>query len=74
MRDKIAAIGWDGMYVPYRIGSHAVHGSWVDVLMRHLVDSDEGFSTEWSLGFTDSRLLNASAQLNLEAAGYYAGK
>jgi len=74
MREKIKEIGWDGMYVPYRIGSHAVHGSWVDVLMRHLVYSDEGFSVEWSFGFTDSRLLNSSARLNLEAAGYYAGR
>jgi hypothetical protein len=38
--------------------------------MRHLVYSEEGFSVEWSLGFTDSRLLNAPAQLNLEVAGY----
>jgi hypothetical protein len=74
MRDKIRAIGWDGMYVPYRLGSHAVHGSWADVLMRRLVYSEEGFGGEWSLGFTDSRLLNALARLNLEAAGYYAGK
>jgi hypothetical protein len=50
MREKIKEIGWDGMYVPYRIGSHVVHGSWVDILMRHLVYSDEGFSVEWSLG------------------------
>jgi hypothetical protein len=62
------------MYVPYRIGSHAIHGSWVDVFLRHLVYSDEGFSVEWSFGFTDSRLLNASTRLNLEAAAYYAGK
>ena len=74
MREKIKEIGWDGMYVPYRISSHAVHGSWLDVLMRHLVYSDEGFSVEWTLGFTDSRLLNSSAQLNLKAAGYYAGR
>jgi hypothetical protein len=26
MREKIKEIGWDGMYVTYRIGSHAVHG------------------------------------------------
>jgi hypothetical protein len=42
--------------------------------MQHLVYSDEGFSVEWSFGFTDNRLLNSSARLNLEATGYYAGK
>jgi hypothetical protein len=62
------------MYVPYHLGSHAVRGPWADVLMRHSVYSEEEFSGECSLGFTDSRLLNGSARLNLEAAGYYAGK
>jgi hypothetical protein len=37
-------------------------------------DTEEGFSVEWSLGFTDSRPLNIPAQLDLEAAGYYAQK
>ena len=39
--------------------------------MRHLKWSEDGFTVEWSLGFTDSRLLNATARLNLEACAYY---
>lgn len=74
MRDKISAIEWGGMYVGYRQWSHAVHGSWADVLMRHLTYSDDGFTVQWSLGFTDSRLLNASAEVSLGAAGHYANK
>jgi hypothetical protein len=42
--------------------------------MRHLEYSEDGFSVEWSLGATDSRLLNPTARLNLEAAGDYAAR
>jgi len=74
MRVRIQDIGWDGMYVPYRVGSHAVHGSWADVVMRHLVYHDDGFAIQWSLGSTDGRLLSSPAQLNLDATGYYVAK
>ena len=74
MREKIAAIGWDGLYIPYRGGSHAVHGTWADVLMRHLIPGAGGYSIQWSLGSTDSRLLHAPARINLEATGYYAAE
>lgn len=74
MRDKLKEVDMEGLYVGYREWSHAVHGSWADVLMRHLKHSDDGYGIEWSLGSTDSRLLTASARLNLEAAGFYADK
>ena len=41
--------------------------------MRHLVYSEGVRRGVVPLGFTDSPLLTASARLNLEAAGYYAG-
>jgi hypothetical protein len=71
MRERIAAIGWDGAYVPYRGGSHAVHGTWADVLMRHIVYAENGFSVQWSLGVTDSRLQNPTARINLKATIRY---
>jgi hypothetical protein len=74
MRAKMDALGMDGLYNSYRLGSHAVHGTWADVLMRHLVLGASGFEVEWSLGTTDSRLLSPFARLSLEAAAAYAGK
>ena len=41
--------------------------------MRHLVCLEGVRRGVVPLGFTDGRLLNASARLNLKAAGYYAG-
>ncbi len=36
MREKMKTIGSDGLYAGYRLWSHAVHGTWAVVLMRHV--------------------------------------
>lgn len=74
MRSKMEELEWVGLYIGYRTWSHAVHGTWADVVMRHLVYEPDGFELEWMLGSTDSRLFNATAKLNLEAAARYADK
>ena len=44
-RDKLSALGFDeGAYtVLQRISSHAIHGTWIDLLSNHLVIHDDGY-------------------------------
>lgn len=72
MRAKLKEVDWEQLYSSYRIGSHAVHGTWVDVLMRHVeYGGDEGFAAELMFDIADSRLLNPVARINLEALAEY---
>jgi hypothetical protein len=73
-RERLKAIGKESLYlVLQRIPSHAVHGSWVDILLHH-VEGDEAGATfephsDWSP--VDARLLTPIAYLILEAVAAY---
>ena len=72
IRAKLKEVAWEQLYSGYRIGSHAVHGTWVDLLMRHVeYGGDEGYAAEPMFDISDSRLLNPVARINLEALAEY---
>ena len=68
MRAKMVEV-WDGLYTAYRVSSHAVHGTWADLLMSHLEWSEEGYADESAFDLVDGRLLSPIARVNLEALG-----
>jgi hypothetical protein len=72
LRDRMKAIGEDYNYLyVQRIPSHAVHGSWVDILLHHLDEQDGGFIPDSEWKGVDARLLNPIALLVLKAGGQY---
>src|SRR3989304_1834501 len=43
-RERLRALGEEGAYVLLmRIPSHAVHGTWVDLLLHHVEEKGDGF-------------------------------
>ena len=58
----------------FRMPSHAIHGSWVDLLMNHLNYEGGEFSLEMETGQVDQRLLLPIALFVLEAVQTYLAK
>jgi hypothetical protein len=72
LRDRLKAIGEETYYLfVQRIPSHAVHGSWVDLLLHHLDEKEDGFVPDSEWKGVDARLFNPIALLVLKAAGQY---
>lgn len=77
MRQKLEALGLaDHAYVSLqRFGSHAVHGTWVDILVHHLTEhpgsSGPEFKPRCDFSEIDERLLGPIAAYVLEAAEVY---
>lgn len=56
--ERLRFLGIEELYLALqRLPSHAVHGSWVDLALQHLVEAGEGFRVDESWGRVDSRLL-----------------
>ena len=72
-RDKLSALEFDdGAYtVLQRISSHAVHGTWVDLLSHHLVRHDDGYEPNFDHLQTDGELLMPVACFAMDAAREY---
>lgn len=67
LRQRYEALGLSDRYVgEQRMGSHAVHGTWVDVALNHLSVVDGGFITEPEWSKSDGKLLGPSAYIALE--------
>jgi Family of unknown function (DUF5677) len=72
VRQRYEVVGqWERHVTEYRIGSHAVHGTWVDLLLHHIRSVDGGFVTNFDWHGSDGRLLSGVACLALEAASDY---
>jgi hypothetical protein len=72
MRNRLKDIGWAEAYVSMeRIPSHAVHGTWVDLLFHHLKPADGRFAPDATWLSIDSRYLNPVCIVVLEAARDY---
>lgn len=54
-----------------RMGSHAVHGTWVDLVHNHLVKVPGGFAGNLEWSDSDGQLLGPAAVIGLEAAQNY---
>jgi len=74
VRARFDALGESDAYVlSQRIPSHAVHGTWVDLLQNHLEAKGEGFSPNPGWQKVDERLLGPVAIMVLDAAEDYLG-
>ena len=74
LRSRLIAIGMgDGYPMLQRIPSHAVHGTWVDLVQHHLSEvNGDGFKPDPTWSHVDSRLMLPLCLLVLTAARTYA--
>ncbi len=72
LRQRYAALKQSDRYVTeQRMGSHAVHGTWVDLVQNHLRPVDNGFVIQPDGLETNGQLLSPGALIALEAASTY---
>ena len=72
LRHRYEALGQPDRYVTeQRMGSHAVHGTWVDLVLNHLRAVDEGFVVDYDHTESDGQLQLPAALVALEAAQAY---
>jgi hypothetical protein len=60
------------IYIQFRLGSHAIHGTWVDLQRHHIEKVDGGWEVRHTPEAADVRLLLPPSLLALEGAGSYA--
>ena len=75
-KDKLSALGFDddAYTVLQRISSHAIHGTWMDLLSNHLVRHDDGYEPNFDHLQTDGELLMPVACFAMDAAREYLDK
>jgi hypothetical protein len=72
LRERFNALGDEDLYLSVqRIGSHAVHGTWSDLILHHLDEAGNGLvaDPEWAL--VDTRILCPPCYLVIEAVKAY---
>lgn len=76
VRERLKALGKESLYGVYRTSSHAVHGSWPDLLTGHLKYDERTklFEPEPKWTRVGSRLLSPIALLILDAVDPYLEK
>lgn len=75
LAQRLEALGERSAYhAMFRLPSHAVHGTWVDLLMNHLRYEEGQYALEMESQRVDQRLLLPTALLVLEAAETYLAK
>ena len=58
LRNRLKDLGQEDVYVSLqRIPSHAVHGTWVDLILHHLEEKEDGFSPRPAWSHVDARFL-----------------
>lgn len=74
--DRVKALGFDeSTYTIFqRIPSHAVHGTWMDLLNNHLLRKEDGFEPNLDHVQTDGELLSPVAIFVVEAVQDYLNK
>ena len=72
LRNRMVAIGEGELYTgQHGLPSHAVHGTWVDLVQHHLVEVDGGFRPDPTWSRVDSRLMLPTCVFVLTAAHLY---
>ncbi len=72
LRNRLIALGeGEGYAAQQRVPSHAVHGTWVDLVLHHLRDVDNGFQPDLTWSHVDTRLMLPICVLALNAARTY---
>jgi hypothetical protein len=77
VRERLKALNKEELYVGVqRIPSHAVHGTWVDLIMNHLdYDAKKSvYTPRPDFGLVDARLLGAIAIFVRDATKVYLGR
>ena len=75
-RDRLEALGygWQAYTILERIPAHAIHGDWVDLVLNHLLLTQDGFEPDYDHLRTDGGLLSPIAIFVVEAARDYLHK
>jgi hypothetical protein len=73
MRGRLKAIGDEKRYIAYRMMSHSVHGTWMDLLLHHLERDDQTglFRPDSQFSDVDARILTPLAKSALVAVQAY---
>ena len=72
LRNRLIALGIEDTYVgSQRMPSHAIHGTWVDLLIHHLEQTEAGFRLKTDFARIDTRLLFPQSMAVLQAASDY---
>ena len=71
LRNRLIALGEGERYAAQRLASHAVHGTWVDLVQHHLTEVDKGFQPDPTWSRVDSRLMLPICILVLTATHTY---
>lgn len=72
LRERLKALGEESLYLSIqRIPSHAVHGTWVDLILHHLQEKEGGFAPDPGWSPVDSRLLSPPCVTILDTARMY---
>ena len=72
LRNRLQALGLEDAYASLqRIPSHAVHGTWVDLVLHHLESRSQGFAPDFKWTRTDARILGSSPFAVLKALREY---
>jgi len=72
LRNRLIALGIEDTYAgTQRIPSHAVHGTWVDLLIHHLEQADGGWRLRPHFTRIDTRFLFPQSMMVLQAAADY---
>jgi hypothetical protein len=72
LRKRLIALGIEDTYAgTQRIPSHAIHGTWVDLLIHHLEQTETGWRLQPDFSRIDTRLLFPQSMMVLQAAADY---
>ena len=72
LRNRLIALGeGEGYAAQHRVPSHAVHGTWIDLVKHHIRQADNGFKPDPTWSAVDTRLLLPICLLVLSAARDY---
>ena len=72
LRNRLIALGEGKGYAAlHRVPSHAVHGTWVDLVQHHISEADNGFKPDLTWSAVDTRLLLPICLLVLSAVRVY---
>jgi len=75
MRSRLKALGIEQAYASVqRIPSHAIHGTWVDLVLHHLEAKPGGFAPKFEESPVDTRLLAPICVFVLAAVKDYYGR
>jgi hypothetical protein len=72
LRSRLIALGIEDTYAgTQRIPSHAIHGTWVDLLIHHLEQTEGGWRLQPDFSRIDTRFLFPQSMMVLQAAADY---